>query len=297
MALIGFALLGAATLAISIPRIEGELRNRSAEALRGFDWVTVDLDGRILVLSGTAPDKQAHQRMQGAAHRIEGVFRVDDLTRVEAVSEASVVPTESPVAAVEPALETEDSPSGRESGAAPEALDASVPASGDAVEAHADTAESTSLSDVSAPVDSPADVSLIASAAACQARLDAVLKAETIRFESGSREFFWYSRALLKDVANIGKSCDAFIEVAGYTDDLGDETENRSLSRDRAQAVVDFLVQEGMDARRLSAVGHGEEFPVAPNTTWAGRKSNRRIEFKALATPPAATGTNAEVQP
>jgi len=296
MAVIGFALLGAVTLAISIPRIESELRNRSAEALRGFDWVTVDLDGRILKLTGTAPDKPAHQRMLDAAGRIQGVFSADDLTRVGAASDVSVVLPEAPAPVVEPAPDSEETPSGSEPAPPTEATDAPVPASGDEVEADVGSAESTPLNDASAPGDSPPDASLVTSAAACQARLDAVMRTETIRFESGSREIFWHSRGLLKDVANIGRNCDSPIEVAGYTDDLGDEEENRSLSRDRAQAVVDFLVQEGMDAGRLSAAGHGEQFPVAPNTTWEGRKANRRIEFKALARRPPATGTKAEEQ-
>jgi len=69
------------------------------------------------------------------------------------------------------------------------------------------------------------------------------------------------------------------IEVQGYTDDEGDAAYNLQLSQQRAQAVVDYLVAGGVDTGRLSALGYGEDRPVASNDTEIGRTQNRRIEF------------------
>ncbi len=69
------------------------------------------------------------------------------------------------------------------------------------------------------------------------------------------------------------------VEVVGHTDDLGPEDENFTLSQLRAEAVVDRLVELGLERGRFSARGAGESDPVADNGTAAGRAENRRIEF------------------
>jgi outer membrane protein OmpA-like peptidoglycan-associated protein len=67
--------------------------------------------------------------------------------------------------------------------------------------------------------------------------------------------------------------------VVGYTDSVGSEAYNKQLSLRRAQAVVDFLVAQGVPAQRLRAEGMGEANPVASNATDAGRQLNRRVEI------------------
>jgi outer membrane protein OmpA-like peptidoglycan-associated protein len=67
--------------------------------------------------------------------------------------------------------------------------------------------------------------------------------------------------------------------VEGYTDSQGGDSANQALSQRRAEAVRSMLVGMGIDAQRLSALGHGEADPVATNDTDAGRRSNRRVEI------------------
>ncbi|TON25989.1 hypothetical protein CGH62_21605 [Vibrio parahaemolyticus] len=68
------------------------------------------------------------------------------------------------------------------------------------------------------------------------------------------------------------------IRIVGYTDSSGPEIYNIGLSERRAQSVADYLVQQGIDASRLTVMGMGENSPVASNDTAEGRAQNRRVE-------------------
>lgn len=72
----------------------------------------------------------------------------------------------------------------------------------------------------------------------------------------------------------------ALIEVGGHTDSKGSDEYNRALSERRAGAVRGYLVQQGVDGQRLSAVGYGETRPIADNDTAEGRARNRRVELR-----------------
>ncbi len=67
------------------------------------------------------------------------------------------------------------------------------------------------------------------------------------------------------------------VRIEGYTDSSGNAAVNQALSLKRAQSVRDALVEQGVDASRISVVGRGESDPVASNDTAAGRAKNRRV--------------------
>jgi outer membrane protein OmpA-like peptidoglycan-associated protein/uncharacterized protein YidB (DUF937 family) len=69
------------------------------------------------------------------------------------------------------------------------------------------------------------------------------------------------------------------IEIDGNTDNTGDSGANMALSQQRANAVRDYLVQQGVDSSMLTTKGNGDTKPVATNDTEEGRFRNRRIEF------------------
>ena len=73
------------------------------------------------------------------------------------------------------------------------------------------------------------------------------------------------------------------IEISGHTDSYGSDTYNKTLSHQRAKAVFDRLIQNGIKADRLTFMGFGEEKPIDTNETDAGRQMNRRTEFKVTA--------------
>lgn len=70
------------------------------------------------------------------------------------------------------------------------------------------------------------------------------------------------------------------LEIEGHTDSSGDDAMNLKLSQERADAVKDYLVNKGIEAKRLTAKGYGETKPIADNNTKEGRAKNRRVDFK-----------------
>jgi outer membrane protein OmpA-like peptidoglycan-associated protein len=69
------------------------------------------------------------------------------------------------------------------------------------------------------------------------------------------------------------------ITIEGHADARGNEEKNLKLSKQRAEAVRDYLVSEGVPAERVIATGFGETRPVASNDTSEGRANNRRVEI------------------
>ena len=72
------------------------------------------------------------------------------------------------------------------------------------------------------------------------------------------------------------------VRVEGHADSMGSDSYNLDLSRRRAEAVANALIQDGVDPTRVSSQGLGESQPVATNDTAAGRQQNRRVEVVVL---------------
>jgi len=89
------------------------------------------------------------------------------------------------------------------------------------------------------------------------------------------------AQQILEEAVTVLKNSDAVVEVRveGHTDSVGSEQYNQTLSQKRAEAVVGYLVSRGINSSNLIAIGMGENFPVANNSTDAGRAANRRVEF------------------
>ncbi len=72
------------------------------------------------------------------------------------------------------------------------------------------------------------------------------------------------------------------IELAGHTDNVGDREKNLKLSEDRVDAVKKYLVNQGVEAQRITGKGYGGSKPVADNSREITRRLNRRVEFKII---------------
>lgn len=99
---------------------------------------------------------------------------------------------------------------------------------------------------------------------------------------------FDYNRASLKSGAQqnlyrlvtfLKEHPEQNVLIEGHTDSKGSESYNRELAADRAQAVRDLLIGNGIGAERITASGYGESYPLATNDTVAGRQQNRRVEI------------------
>jgi outer membrane protein OmpA-like peptidoglycan-associated protein len=123
-----------------------------------------------------------------------------------------------------------------------------------------------------------------ATAENCRAALMAEVAASELRFDNAKSDIARNVRATLDRIAKIAKNCgNVVIEVSGYTDDRGSPEVNKQISERRAARVVSYLVGAGVDAKKLKAVGYGQERPIASNDTNDGRRKNRRVEFVVTA--------------
>lgn len=101
-----------------------------------------------------------------------------------------------------------------------------------------------------------------------------------IQFETAKFIIKPLSYVILEHVARVlNENPNYMVEIQGHTDNEGLPEKNQILSENRANAVRDYLISKGIDAKRLTAKGYGQLRPVAPNSTMVGRAKNRRVEF------------------
>jgi len=112
-----------------------------------------------------------------------------------------------------------------------------------------------------------------------------VIRLFNIYFDLGKATIRKEAEQNLYEVIDAMKALtDVRLEIAGHTDSTGREEENIDLSSRRAQAIRDFMVQNGVAAARLLARGYGSQYPIAPNDTPENLQKNRRSEFTVIST-------------
>ena len=105
-------------------------------------------------------------------------------------------------------------------------------------------------------------------------------KMQNVNFRYNKSELTDFSKTKVKGIIEqIRQSKNIKIEIYTYTDSLGSNTYNLTLSQRRASALKKLLIADGLDADKITATGLGEENPIADNTSKAGQAINRRGEF------------------
>ncbi len=107
-----------------------------------------------------------------------------------------------------------------------------------------------------------------------------IVSMSDVLFDSGKYTLKSGAREKLAKVAGILLSYPGLnIAVGGYTDNVGGDSMNQTLSENRASSVRDYLVQQGVSTSAVSAKGFGSTLPVVSNDSSAGRQQNRRVEL------------------
>ena len=115
-----------------------------------------------------------------------------------------------------------------------------------------------------------------------QVKLNEAIAGKIIEFETGSDKLTDKGKAVLDELAPIFKGSTDNLEIGGNTDNKGNPKSNLDLSKRRAEAVKQYLIEKGLSGDRFTAKGFGQDKPIADNNTEDGRQRNRRIDFQVV---------------
>jgi outer membrane protein OmpA-like peptidoglycan-associated protein len=119
----------------------------------------------------------------------------------------------------------------------------------------------------------------IAAGGDCTGDVQAAARQVEVHFARGHAHLDHAGKTAVDRLVGALNACPATaLSIAGHADASGHPRRNLALSKRRARGVTAYLVDKGIDASRLAAVGYGATQPVAPNDTRANRAKNRRIE-------------------
>lgn len=107
-----------------------------------------------------------------------------------------------------------------------------------------------------------------------------VLTLDDVLFDTGKAQLKSGAQRSIEQIAAfLNENPERRVQIEGFTDAQGTEDYNLELSQSRADAVAMAIIQRGIDAQRVRALGYGEGFPVASNTDAGSRQLNRRVEI------------------
>jgi outer membrane protein OmpA-like peptidoglycan-associated protein len=129
----------------------------------------------------------------------------------------------------------------------------------------------------------PESQRLAASSRTCRPRKTPrgiVLTLDDVLFDTGKAQLkSGATRSIEQIAAFLKENPDRHVQVEGFTDSQGADDYNLELSQSRADSVAMAIIQRGVDAQRVRALGYGEGYPVASNANAGSRQLNRRVEI------------------
>jgi len=102
---------------------------------------------------------------------------------------------------------------------------------------------------------------------------------KNLEFDFGKSTIRAHSFPYLDKTASLLINKSIKLKLAGHTDNIGSDEANLLLSKNRAEAVMNYLISKGVNPVSIEAIGYGEKMPIASNKTAGGRQLNRRVEF------------------
>jgi outer membrane protein OmpA-like peptidoglycan-associated protein len=115
---------------------------------------------------------------------------------------------------------------------------------------------------------------------AAQTSRGIVLTLGDVLFDTGQAQLKAGATRPIEQIAEfLEENPERSVQVEGFTDSQGSNEYNQQLSQRRADAVAQAIIQRGIDAQRVRALGYGEEFPKASNSSAGSRQLNRRVEI------------------
>lgn len=243
--------------------IQEDIQNRVSQNLQketALSQVNVLTDGRDIILSGNVSSEAELEKAEQIARQTIGTRLVTNELNI------SNTLSDTPQVEVEPMVSTNEDTE-EASGATP------IP-----------KAKVEPLPDEFAPLEEESTPSAeeikVAETAVIEEKLSQ-LDFSSITFEKNSSALTDSAKNTLDVAAStLLENPSVNIRIEGHTDTSGNSDHNLKLSKQRAQSVLNYFVDAGIDGSRLEANGFGDQFPIAPNDTQAGRIKNRRIEIK-----------------
>ena len=252
-------------------------------------------DARAIAVKKMDDVRLANERQDSADAQAKSLAQVDEATRGKEQAESAAAKAQASQAQA-------DADTAKARNDAADAQAAAVKAKSDMADSQASSA--TALSAAQADADRSRADSLRAQQAADQAETDkAAMRAKLseqlnsilqtrdsvrglivsmsdVLFDTGKYSLKPGAREKLAKVAGILLAYPSLnIEVGGYTDNIGGDAMNQTLSENRAGSVRDYLVEQGVSTHSVSARGFGNTSPVSSNDNSAGRQQNRRVEL------------------
>jgi outer membrane protein OmpA-like peptidoglycan-associated protein len=259
-------------------------------------------DARAIAVKKEDEMRLASERQNSADAQAQSQQQADDARRLKEQAQADTAQAQSDTATARAAKVQAESDAARARNDAADAQAANARAQSDMADNQAASASALSAAQADAEQSRLAAQQALLSAqqaetdkAAMRAKLSEQLNSilqtrdsarglivsmSDVLFDTGRYSLKPGAREKLAKVAGILLAYPGLnIEVGGYTDNVGGDSMNQTLSEHRAGSVRDYLVQEGVSTNSVSAKGFGNTLPVASNGNSAGRQQNRRVEL------------------
>jgi outer membrane protein OmpA-like peptidoglycan-associated protein len=259
-------------------------------------------DARAIAVKKEDEVRLANERQNSADAQAQSQAQADDAMRQKRQAQAATAQAQADAANDQAAEAQAESDAARARNAAADAQAATARAQSDMADNQAASASALSAAQADAEQSrlaaqqaqlnaQQADTDKAAMRAKLSEQLNSILQTRDsarglivsmsdVLFDTGKYSLKPGAREKLAKVAGILLAYPGLnIEVGGYTDNVGGDSMNQTLSENRASSVRDYLVQEGVSTNSVSAKGFGNTLPVASNDNSAGRQQNRRVEL------------------